>query len=283
MITTRNTVLRRRQSRVIYKVPRKDKNGNDITSDKIGAGGRNRGDGTYSGVAYDPEILSEEDERRLSGPVRYEDLSLRDKIIVNGFEIAFTRFMDCASYCISESFYNWLYNRRQKKGAKQRAEIGKETERVRKPMTKAEKILQEEKLKKSTSVTPARETTIIIPDEFDIAYEQYSENMTSEEAQKELLDAFILCVLAAKKLNKVAHAKVTNSDGKTIDGRNLTDKISTPVVIEKINNILEHNPGLLEEWQTMALSDILGRTPFAEEKFIQIDGDKLQKSLMYPS
>ena len=90
-------------------------------------------------------------------------------------------------------------------------------------------------------------------------------------------------MLAAKKLNKVAHAKVTNSDGKTIDGRNLTNKISTPVVIKKINNILEHNPGLLEEWQTMALSDILGRTSFEEEKFIQIDGDKLQKSLIHPS
>lgn len=35
------------------KVPRKDKNGNDITGDKIGKGGRHRADGTYSGVAYD--------------------------------------------------------------------------------------------------------------------------------------------------------------------------------------------------------------------------------------
>ena len=47
----------------IYKVPRKDKNGNDITGDKVGAGGRHREDGTYSGVAYDAEILDEEAER----------------------------------------------------------------------------------------------------------------------------------------------------------------------------------------------------------------------------
>lgn len=66
----------------IYKVPRKDKNGNDITGDKVGSGGRHRGDGTYSGVAYDPEILDREAERRLSGPVRYEDLSPVDRFLL---------------------------------------------------------------------------------------------------------------------------------------------------------------------------------------------------------
>ena len=43
----------------IYKVPRKDKDGRDITGDKIGPGGRHRGNGTYSGVAYDPELLDD--------------------------------------------------------------------------------------------------------------------------------------------------------------------------------------------------------------------------------
>ena len=47
---------RRAYDLVVYKVPRRDKNGKDITGDKVGAGGRHRGDGTYSGVAYDPEI-----------------------------------------------------------------------------------------------------------------------------------------------------------------------------------------------------------------------------------
>lgn len=120
-----------------------------------------------------------------------------------------------------------------------------------------------------------------MPDEFDFAYEQYSANMTSEEAQKELLDAFILYVLAIKKLNKVARAKITDSDENIIDGRTMIDKISAPVVIEKINNILDHNPKLLEEWQTIALSDILGRTLTKEDKLIPINGDKLQQGLLH--
>ena len=265
----------------IYKVPRKDKNGNDITGDKVGAGGRHREDGTYSGVAYDPEILDEEAERRLSGPVRYEDLSPVGQIFVDGFEIAFTKLMDYASDRLLEGVDNWLYNRRQKKEAKRRAEMKKETEKIRKPMTKAESILQEERVKKSNSVAASRINTIIMPDEFDIAYEQYSANMTSEEAQKELLDAFILYVLAVKKLNKVAHAKVIDSDENITDGRSMIDKISAPVVIEKINNILEHNPGLLEEWQTIALSDILGGALTKEDKLIPINGEKLLQGLLY--
>ena len=73
---------RRAYDLVVYKVPRRDKNGKDITGDKVGAGGRHRGDGTYSGVAYDPEILDREAERRLSGPVRYEDLSPVDRFLL---------------------------------------------------------------------------------------------------------------------------------------------------------------------------------------------------------
>ena len=272
---------RRAYDLVVYKVPRRDKNGKDITGDKVGAGGRHRGDGTYSGVAYDPEILDREAERRLSGPVRYEDLSPVGQIFVDGFEIAFTKLMDYASDRLLEGVDNWLYNRRQKKEAKRRAEMKKETEKIRKPMTKAESILQEERVKKSTSVAASRINTIIMPDEFDFAYEQYSANMTSEEAQKELLDAFILYVLAIKKLNKVARAKITDSDENIIDGRTMIDKISAPVVIEKINNILDHNPKLLEEWQTIALSDILGGTLTKEDKLIPINGDKLQQGLLH--
>ena len=37
---------------VVGKLPRKDKDGNDTTGDRIGKGGRHRGDGTYSAVAY---------------------------------------------------------------------------------------------------------------------------------------------------------------------------------------------------------------------------------------
>ena len=263
----------------IYKVPRKDKDGRDITGDKIGPGGRHRGNGTYSGVAYDPELLDEDAERRLSGPVRYEDLSPVGQIIVDGFEIAFTRLMDYASERILVGFDNWLSSRQRKKEQAQQAKIKAASKKERIPITKTERILQEEKATKSTSI-PMEATTIILPGEFDFAYEQYSTNMTSEEAQKELLDAFILYVLAVKKINKGAHANVITSVGSITDGKSVIDKISASVVIEKINAILAHNPNLLEEWQALALSCILGRTLIEGEKFIPINRDELQQGLL---
>lgn len=39
----------------LAKIDKTDKNGNDITNDKLGKGGRHRKDGTYSSVAYDFE------------------------------------------------------------------------------------------------------------------------------------------------------------------------------------------------------------------------------------
>lgn len=41
------------------KVPKYDKEGNDITGDKLGKGGRHRGNGTFSAMAYDFQPLEE--------------------------------------------------------------------------------------------------------------------------------------------------------------------------------------------------------------------------------
>ena len=96
-------------------------------------------------------------------------------------------------------------------------------------------------------------------DEIDAAYENYSVNMTSEEAQKEFVDAFILRLLSEKKLWKIAHANIVDSAGNITDGRAMLDKLSSPLMLENINTILKNNPVLLETWQTIALEDILGR------------------------
>ena len=46
---------------IIAKLPRQDKEGKDISGDRIGRGGRHREDGTYSGVAYDIQIIDKDD------------------------------------------------------------------------------------------------------------------------------------------------------------------------------------------------------------------------------
>lgn len=134
----------------VYKIPRKDNNGKDISNDKIGSGGRHRDDGTYSGVAYDPEMLDEDAERRLSGNVQYEDISLGGKILVDGFSIAFNKLMDYASQSIIEGFDKCLLERRRKKGSERRVKIREgHQQSTKKPIrttNKAERIQSTKKV-----------------------------------------------------------------------------------------------------------------------------------------
>ena len=45
------------------KVPKYDKEGNDITGDKLGKGGRHRENGTFSAMAYDFQPLEESESK----------------------------------------------------------------------------------------------------------------------------------------------------------------------------------------------------------------------------
>ena len=124
-----------------------------------------------------------------------------------------------------------------------------------------------------------------MPDEIDAAYENYSINMTSEEAQKEFVDAFILRLLSEKKLWKIAHANIVDSAGNITNGRAMIDnamidKLSRPLMLENINTILKNNPVLLETWQTIALEDILGRELIVDSRYVPIEGQALRKNLM---
>ena len=101
----------------ICKVPRKDKHGNDITSDKIGRGGRHRKEGTYSGTVYDIELI---DETTSSLPIKsteedyslcYEDLPWYAQLIID----VIPTIVDGLTEIAKESFRNWLQNRQEKR------------------------------------------------------------------------------------------------------------------------------------------------------------------------
>jgi DNA polymerase II small subunit/DNA polymerase delta subunit B len=278
---------------VVGKLPRKDKEGKDTTSDRIGKGGRHRVDGTYSSVVYDIEVIDELPAQRDPEPyypdecneprrTSYGDLPWWGQLIVNVAEERIPIVMDGLTEMAKESFRTWQYNRRMKKEAERQARLQASRTQSRKPMTKAERILQEQEKKKKKHITSVQvqTTTAVMPDEFDEAYEQYTVNMTSEEAQKELLDAFILYVLAAKKLNRVANANVVDYAGKITEGRTMIEKISAPEVIGKINAILENNPGLLEEWQSVALSGIIGGSLLVEKEYVPIQAGEFKRQLM---
>lgn len=114
------------------------------------------------------------------------------------------------------------------------------------PQIKAEQVLHEAQRRENTSVAESRSTAVSAQDEFDSAYEQYTIHMTSEEAQKELIDIFILTIMREKKIQKLRHASIEDAAGHIVDGTELVKRLADPAVMESINNILEQRPELLD-------------------------------------
>lgn len=276
---------------VVGKLPRKDKAGNDTTGDRIGKGGRHRDDGTYSAVAYDLEVVDEDPTKIVppepqvivrrevveveKRPTRYEDLPRYQQLIVDGIEIIVDKIVDKTV----DGAFDWA-------GRRWNAAVNYSKRKIAEHKSAKQVTLQKKvvaantKPQKSTAVAATLEKTTAVLDEIDAAYENYSINMTSEEAQKEFVDAFVLRLLSEKKLWKIAHANIVDSSGNITDGRTMIDKLSSPLILENINTILNNNPALLETWQTIALEDILGRELIVDSCYVPIDGQALRANLM---
>lgn len=271
---------------VVGKLPRKDKDGNDTTSDRIGKGGRHRDDGTYSAVAYDLEVVDEDPTKIVPPepqvivrrevveverqPQRVEDLPLWQQLIYRVAEVAIPYVVDSAFYLAGQGI-NAAVNYGKRKYAEHKAT---------KLASPKKQTLKVDEVQKSSTVVPSPATKTTTLDEIDAAYENYSINMTSEEAQKEFVDAFVLRLLSEKKLWKIAHANIVDSAGNITDGRAMIDKLSSPLLLENINTILNNNPALLETWQTIALEDILGRELIVDSHYVPIEGQALKENLM---
>ncbi|MBB6447059.1 hypothetical protein [Bacillus benzoevorans] len=272
---------------VIGKVPKKDKKGNDITSDKLGAGGYRRSDGTYSGVAYDLEIIDDKTQLtrtndRGGDPKRYKDISPVGQFIIDVSETLAIKTAEYLTEYLTDkaitSFDQWLQNRKKKNKNKNKKTVSINTRK-----TKAQQILDEQsKTRSSENATSSKTMSASATVEFDNAYEQYTINMTSEEAQKELLDIFMLSVIRARKVWKILHANIVdtaNPSGQFIEGKAMVERLSDPNVIGNINMILEKNPALLEEWESIALSEILGSELIINEQYMPIDDKRFRESL----
>lgn len=276
---------------VVGKLPRKDKDGNDTTSDRIGKGGRHREDGTYSAVAYDLEVVEEDPTKIIPPepqvivhrevvevekiPTRYEDLPWYQQLIVGSIEQTLPIIVDRA---VNGAFF-WAgrgWNAAVSYGKRKIADRKSEKRIASQKKTVVTKTAPQ----KSNAVVTTPKKTHAVLYEIDAAYESYSINMTSEEAQKEFVDAFILRLLSEKKLWKIAHANIVDSAGNITDARAMIDKLSSPMMLENINTILNNNPALLETWQTIALEDLLGRELIVDSCYVPIEGQALKENLM---
>lgn len=215
-------------------------------------------------------------EDETSSPKRYEDFSPGGQLVIDVAEIIVTNITEYLADKAISSFDNWLKNRR--KVIKKKQSVIKEP--LARQKTKAEQLLESQK---------SKTTGIVLRDshapttEFDFVYEEYRINMTSEEVQKELIDIFMLEVIRAKKIWKVSHANIVDvqdSNGAYLEGKVLIERLSNPEILSNINALLESKPELLEEWETIALSDILGRSLVKDGQFIPIESVSFKNALL---
>lgn len=129
----------------------------------------------------------------------------------------------------------------------------------------------------SNGITPDMVSKVI-----DEAYENYREKISSEEAQKQLIDITILSAILAGKIRKFSNACI-NEDGEMPDNylewQKAMEKLTTHKVTDSINAILESNTSLLDENRARILSDILGYSVITDGRFIPIENYRFKKVL----
>lgn len=278
----------------ICKIPRKDKDGNDISNDRIGRGGRHRSDGTYSGPVYDVEVVDGDPSVPRTKtvyrdrPVYYDRPIIIEKeppvwkmVVANLVReyapVLIDRGVDKAEAAIR----TWWADRKERKSVERLAkyEALREASKPQEPVhkLKSEQVLQEAQNRVNISVTESGSTVVSAQDEFNSAYEQYTIHMTSEEAQKELIDLFILTIMREKKIQKLRQAKIEDAAGNIVDGGTLVKRLADPAVMKSINYILEQRPELLEEMQETYLASLLGRELIVDSRFIPIESGEINR------
>lgn len=105
----------------------------------------------------------------------------------------------------------------------------------------------------------------------DDTFEKYKSNITSKEAQKELIEIFILSVLLVKKIRKLSNSNL-------LDEEILIKKVTSKEFIEGINQALLSNPNILEK-NSEFLSEIMEREISEDGIYIPIESEKLKKQL----
>lgn len=110
--------------------------------------------------------------------------------------------------------------------------------------------------------------------------DNYKTKMTSEEAKKELIDAFLLFVLSVRKLRRVSQSQIINVDGEIVDGTEIIEVIINSGMVDEVNAIFDSNPELLEDKQCEILSEILGYQVVEKGINFQIDKLMLEKCLL---
>ncbi len=122
----------------------------------------------------------------------------------------------------------------------------------------------------------------IIFKEFEYAHEEYLKDISSEEAQRELMDIFILLVILISKIRKLSGSRIVADNGNSnnyLKGQEIVEKLFSEKYFDSINDILAKNVILLEE-KSNILTDIFGFNIIENDKHVPIEVDKIKDKIL---
>ena len=229
------------------KVKRFDKDGNDISGDKLGGGGRHRDDGTISAMAYDFELLDSSDD--FSGMSRaeleyalaqyaYQEetedshqdhsvIELADNILTlinHGIDF-FEEHPEAAAKLING-------------GRKAVLAVKKQTDKL----ISSVKGINKKKRSSApgTAIQSASGSAIKESKEIDISEtaDWFGEEMTLEQAQAEYIEFFKDFLRMKKRAERLANAHIVNAD---------VQKLDMDQNLALMNSLVERYPALLDD------------------------------------
>lgn len=242
------------------KVPKQDKEGNDITSDKLGKGGRHRGDGTFSGMAYDFRPIEDD------GPSR-EELEYQLELMVHEERIAGIQGKQSTADTITAT-WNFINNILEfinehpeiletayKLGIKAKNGV---TSAKNKIVTAVKGDKGKQKSKKSTQKSAPKQklvdTSLAVTASNEIIAENSEtsqierENLSIEEARALVLNVLLKYVSLKRDINRLANANIDN--GQRIE-------LNAEDVIAQLDSLVSEYPALMDDNTTESISALL--------------------------
>lgn len=255
--------------RVIAKMPRYDKEGRDVTGDKMGPGGRRKDDGRQSVQAYDFEEYNEEESReelveRLRLYVKAEERErvLRKERMQDGIETFFVLLEMTGEFLenhpelvvkmvngvrtlrekVAEGFHLFPQNVSDLK-VKLIPKKGKKTKQTRNVICE---VIQEGETETSEQLLVVEGSGVVaMPEKKSDQSKRII--LSREEAVREVFNALNHYIGLTRSLNKLSNANVINMKALGFEG-----------VIVKLEDCMQQYPALMDKGNQRKILEILG-------------------------
>lgn len=249
------------------KVKRYDKDGNDISGDKLGGGGRRRDDGTISTMAYDFEPIDSEDDN--SELTRCE---LESQLAMYAHEEELARLqkeqsgVDLANNVLFLANNILVFLNEHPEVAVKIVEGSKKAvstikEQTNKMISSIKESSKKKQKKTPNKLQPARSSAIKDAKEIHSSerMDDYREEMTLEQAQTEYIEFFKDFLRMKKRAERLANAHIVDADVQKFD----LDK-----TLLLMNSLVVKYPALLDEKTQFQVIEMLRASNTSENHAI---------------